>query len=134
MKKICLFMAAAICAFMVQAADYPYLVFTNSGGTTTIMNVENLTFNANGTSLEVSNADGTTSFTLTDLENMQFSKDGNISTAFENVLEANQAVEVFSVSGKNLGTYNSLIESVRILNSGAYVIKQGTNTQTIIIR
>ena len=134
MKRLCLFLAVMLTVCMAQAADYPYLVFTNTGGTTTILSVENLTLSVSGSTLQVTNADGTNSFALTDLTNMQFSKDGSTVTALENVLQADQAVEVFTVSGVRLGTYNSLAQAVKNLHSGAYIIKQNTNAQTIVVR
>lgn len=134
MKKIALFIVSVVYAFVLQAADYPYLVFTNTAGSTTVINVSNLTLNVSGSSLEVNNADGNTSFTLTDLANMQFSKDGSTVTAIDNVLVADKAVEVYSLLGVRLGTFNSLSEGVNALSAGVYVIKQNTNTQTIVIR
>ena len=35
MKKILVLVVAVVCAGIAQAADYPYLVFTNTAGTTT---------------------------------------------------------------------------------------------------
>lgn len=134
MKKIILSLAVLLSACMAQAADYPYLVFTNTGGTTTVLSVENLTLSVSGSTLQVTNADGTNSFTLTDLANMQFSKDGSTVSAIENVLQADKAVEVFTVSGVRLGTYSSLAEGIKSLNAGAYIIKQNTNAQTIVVR
>lgn len=134
MKKIVLFIVSVVYALVLQAADYPYLVFTNTAGSTTVINVSNLTLNVNGSSLEVNNIDGSTSFTLTDLANMQFSKDGSTVTAIDNVLVADKAVEVYSLLGMRLGTFNSLSEGVNTLSPDVYVIKQNTNTQTIVIR
>ena len=127
-------MAVALCAVIAQAADYPYLVFTNTGGTSTVMDVSDLTLAVSGSSLQVTNTDGTNSFTLTDLANMQFSKDGNTVSAMENVIDAGAAVEVFSMTGISLGHYNTLLEAVSATGTGAYVIKQGNNTQTIVLK
>ena len=134
MKRSLFFVAVVLCAVMTQAADYPYLVFTNTSGTSTVLCVSNLTFAVSGSSLQVKNADGTNSFTLTDLANMQFSKDGSVVSAIENVIDAGSAVEVFSMTGVRLGQYNSLLEAVSSTCTGAYVIKQGNNTQTIVLK
>ena len=133
-KKIALFIVSVVYAFVLQAADYPYLVFTNTAGTTTLLSVSNMTLNAIGTTLDVSNADGTTSFTLTDLANMQFSKDGSTVTALENVLDADKAVEVFSLSGMRLGSYENLMKAVTTLKSGVYVISDGKNSQKVVVK
>ena len=133
MKKILIFAVTVVCAVMAQAADYPYLVFTNTAGTTTVMNVSSLTMTVSGSSLQVTNSNGTETFALTDLASMQFSTDGS-TTTIEQVLEADLPVEVFSVAGVHLGSFGSLREAVRGLSAGAYVIKQGVNTQTVVVK
>lgn len=134
MKRSLFILVTVICAVMAQAADYPYLVFTNTAGTSTALSVSNMTLTVSGSSLSVTNADGTTAFVLTDLANMQFSVDGSTVSAIDHVLDAGQPVSVFSLNGISLGTFNSLTEGVKTLSTGAYVIKQGTNTQTIVIK
>ena len=134
MKRSLFVLATALCVMMAQAADYPYLVFTNTGGTTTVLGVANLTLTVSGNSLEVSNTEGTTTFVLTELANMQFSKDGSTILAVDQVLDAEQPVSVYSMTGVLLGTYNSLTEGVEALCAGAYVIKQGKNSQTIVVK
>ena len=97
MKKV--FLLLAVCtAMMAYASTYNYLVFTNTEGTNTIFNVKNLTLNVEGSDLQVTNADGTVSILLTALKSMQFLEDSIIS-AVENVLNADAAVQVYSVSG-----------------------------------
>ena len=134
MKRRLFILVTVICAVMAQAADYPYLVFTNTGGTTTVLGVTNMTLAVSGSNLSVTNADGTNTFVLTDLANMQFSVDGSTVSAIDHVLDAGQPVSVFSLTGISLGTFNSLTEGVKTLSTGPYVIKQGTNTQTIVIK
>lgn len=132
MKRSLFILVTVICAVMAQAADYTYLVFTNTGGTTTVLGVTNMTLAVSGSNLSVTNADGTTTFVLTELANMQFSVDGT--TGIENVLNGEQPVDIFSITGISLGTFNSLTEGAKALPVGAYVIKQGTNTQTIVVK
>ena len=133
MKKVLVLVVAVVCAGIAQAVDYPYLVFTNTAGTTTALTVSNMTLSVNGSELTVMNAEGTQAFTLTDLAAMQFSKDGEVS-AIENVIDGEKAVEVYSVTGVGLGSYGSLYEAAGVLPTGAYVIKQGGKSQTIVIR
>ena len=133
MKKILVLVVAVFCAGIAEAADYPYLVFTNTAGTTTALTVNNMTLTVNGSELTVTNAEGTQAFTLTDLAAMQFSQDGSI-TAIENVLYAEKAVDVYSVTGVGLGSFGSLYEAAVVLPTGAYVIKQGGKSQTIVVR
>lgn len=132
MKKV--FLLLAVCtAMMAHASTYNYLVFTNTEGTNTIFNVKNLTLNVEGSDLQVTNADGTVSILLTALKSMQFLEDSIIS-AVENVLNADAAVQVYSVSGSLLGSYGSLIEAAQTLDAGAYVISNGSVTQTIVVK
>lgn len=134
MKRSLFIWAVALYAITAHAADYPYLVFTNTSGTSTVLSVSDMTLAVSGSLLQVTNADGTNSFTLTDLANMQFSKDGSTVAAIENVIDAGSAVEVFSMTGISLGHYNTLLEAVSATGTGTYVIKQGNNTQTIVLK
>ena len=133
MKKILVLAVTVVFAVMAQAADYPYLVFTNTAGTTTSLSVSNMTLTVNGSELTVTNAEGTQAFTLTDLAAMQFSQDGSV-TAIENVIDGEKAVDVYSVTGVGLGSYGSLYEAAGVLPTGAYVMRQGGKSQTVVVR
>lgn len=132
MKKVFLLLAVCL-AMMTHASTYNYLVFTNTDGTNTVFSVANLWLNVDGSDLQVTNADGTVSILLTALKSMQFSEDSIIS-AVENVLNADAAVQVYSVSGSLLGSYGSLIEAAQTLDAGAYVVSNGSVTQTIVVK
>lgn len=132
MKKVFLLLAVCL-AMMTHASTYNYLVFTNTEGTNTVFSVANLWLNVDGSDLQVTNADGTVSILLTALKSMQFSEDGTVS-AVENILNADAPVQVFSVSGTSLGVYGSLMEAAQTLNAGAYVISNGSVTQTVVIK
>ena len=133
MKNFLVLAVTVVCAGIAQAADYPYLVFTNTAGTTTSLSVSNMTLTVNGSELTVTNAEGAQAFTLTDLAAMQFSTDGNVA-AVENVLDGEKSVEVYSVTGVSLGSFSNLHEAAGVLPTGAYVIKQGINTQTVVVK
>ena len=132
MKKVFLLLAVCL-AMMAHASTYNFLVFTNTEGTKTVFSVANLWLNVDGSDLQVTNADGTVSILLTALKSMQFLEDSIIS-AVENVLNADAAVQVYSVSGSLLGSYGSLIEAAQTLEAGAYVISNGSVTQTIVVK
>ena len=133
MKKIFTFLMALGGALLLDAADYPYLVFTNTSGTNVVLSVENLTFNVSGSTLQVSNAEGTTTFTLTDLASMQFSVDGS-TDGLEDVLNADLPVSVYSLTGVSLGTFDNLQQAVEGVDAGSYVISDGKNAQTIVVQ
>ena len=132
MKNV-FFLLAVCCSLVAHASTYNYLVFTNTVGTKTAFGVEGLTLNVDGTNLQVTNMDGTVDLILTDFVSMQFSNDNSI-TALEEVLNADAAVQVYSVSGALLGEYGSLMEAAQTLNAGAYVISNGSVTQTIVVK
>ena len=132
MKKV--FLLLAVCtAMMAHASTYNFLVFTNTEGTNTAFSVKDLTLKVDGSELLITNAEGTVSMLLTAMKSMQFSEDGTVS-AVENILNADTPVQVFSVSGTSLGVYSSLMEAAQTLNAGAYVISNGSVTQTIVVK
>ena len=134
MKRNVLLMAMMVCAMMTYADTYSYLVFTNNGGTITSFSVTNLTLTVSGSNLQVTNDEGTVNLVLTDLAAMQFSTSADTITAIENVFDADQPVQVFSISGISLGSFGSLLEAAQQLHAGAYVISDGKNAQKIVIR
>lgn len=132
MKKV--FLLLAVCtAMMAHASTYNFLVFTNTEGTKTAFSVKDLTLKVEGSDLLITNAEGTVSMLLTAMKSMQFSEDGTVS-AVENILNADTPFQVFSVSGTSLGVYSSLMEAAQTLNAGAYVISDGSVTQTIVVK
>lgn len=132
MKKV--FLLLAVCtAMMAHASTYNFLVFTNTEGTKTAFSVKDLTLKVEGSDLLITTAEGTVSMLLTAMKSMQFSEDGTVS-AVENILNADTPVQVFSVSGTSLGVYSSLMEAAQTLNAGAYVISNGSVTQTIVVK
>ena len=132
MKKV--FLLLAVCtAMMAHASTYNFLVFTNTEGTKTAFSVKDLMLNVEGSDLLITNAEGMVSMLLTAMKSMQFSKDGTVS-AIENILNADTPLQVFSVSGTSLGVYSSLMEAAQTLNAGAYVISNGSVTQTVVIK
>ena len=132
MKKIFLLLSVC-CAIFAHASTYNFLVFTNTEGTKTAFSVKDLTLKVEGSDLLITNAEGTVSMLLTAMKSMQFSKDGTVS-AIENILNADTPLQVFSVSGTSLGVYSSLMEAAQTLNAGAYVISNGSVTQTVVIK
>ena len=132
MKKVSLLFALGF-AMMAYASTYNYLVFTNQNGTTTAFSVNNLTLKVNGNELSVTNNDGTVNLVLTNLVSMQFSKDKTI-TSLENVINADEIVQVYSVTGASLGTYNSMVEAAKKLSAGTYILSNGKLSQTIVVK
>ena len=131
-KRIILLLALGV-AMITQANTYKYLVFTNQAGTTTAFAVSNLSLKVNSNDLQVTNDDGTVNLVLTELVAMQFSAD-KTTTGVENVLNADAPVQVYSVAGVSLGNYNSMVDAAKSLTAGTYIITNGNQSQTIIIK
>ena len=132
MKNLFLLLALGF-AMMAHAGTYNYLVFTNQSGTATSFAVRNLTLQVNDSDLQVTNDDGTVNLVLTDLASMEFSAD-KIVTGVEGVLNADTPVQVYSVTGASLGTYNSMVEAAKCLQAGTYVISNGDQSQKIVVK
>ena len=120
-------LAAAMLPAM--AGEYTYLVFTNTSGTTTALTATNLSATVSGSTLIVTNNDGTVNFTLTELANMQFSVNGETMSALENVLDGDKPVTAYSISGTALGTFGNLVQAAQQLDRGTYVIVQSGKSQ-----
>lgn len=132
MKNLFLLLALGF-AMMAHAGTYNYLVFTNQAGSTTAFAVNNLTLKVNGSDLQVTNDEGTISMVLTELASMEFSAD-KTATGVEGGLNADTLVQVYSVTGASLGTYSSMVEAAKSLQAGTYVISNGDQSQTIVVK
>jgi len=131
MKKSLFILMAVLSVGMAQAAGFSYLLFRNTAGTEVVFSVTNLTMTVYGNTLEVTNNEGSKSFVLTELASMQFAE--NVS-AIEDVMDADAPVRVISLSGVELGTYNSILDAVNTLPAGTYVISNGKNAQKIVVK
>ena len=132
MRKILLFVTLALCAVLSRAGEYDCLVFTSTAGTTTVMQLTGLTMTVSGSALQVTNTVDNVSFQLTDLASMRFDV-SEVLMALDNVLEADRPVQVFTPAGVAVGSFCSLRTAVSSLDKGAYVITDGTHSQTVIL-
>lgn len=132
MKNILLLLVLC-CSMMAHASVFCYLEFTNQSGVTTSLTVTNLTMKVAGSELEVTNDEGTVAFVLTELATMQFAAD-KTTTDIDNVLNGDAPVEVYTMTGVQVGTYGSLLEASKSLNAGGYILSNGTQSQTIVIK
>ena len=133
MRKILLIALLAAGLLPAMAGEYGYLVFTNTSGTTTALTVSNLSATVSGSTLVVTNDDGTVNFTLTELASMQFSATTPV-TALENILTGDQPVQVYSIGGTSLGTFDNLVQATQQLDRGTYVIVQTGKSQKLVVK
>lgn len=132
MKKIIL-MFLLVCAGMVQAGEYAFLVFTNTAGTQTALKVTNLTMKVNGAQLDVTNEDGTVNFSLTELASMQFRTESGEWADVENVLDGDGPVCVFTILGSSLGEFDNMVQAASKLAHGIYIVTDGKRSVKINI-
>ena len=132
-KRGVMLCVVAVLAIAANAGTYKYLEFTNISGTKTVFNVANLTINVSGNDLKVTNSDGTVDLALVDLASMQFLTT-NTPTAVDNILNADAEIHVSTITGASLGTYSSLMEAAKNLQSGTYVISNGSQSQSIVVK
>lgn len=133
MRKIVLIALLAVAMLPAMAGEYGYLVFTNTSGTSTTLTVNNLSATVSGSTLVVTNDDCTVNFTLTELASMKFSTTGS-ETALENVIDGDRPVQVYSLGGMSFGSFDNLVQAALQLGAGTYVISNGKNAQTIVIK
>ena len=134
MRKMLIIALLAAAMLPAMAGEYTYLVFTNTSGTTTALTATNLSATVSGSTLIVTNNDGTVNFTLTELANMQFSLNGETMSALENVLDGDKPVTAYSISGTALGTFGNLVQAAQQLDRGTYVIVQSGKSQKLVVR
>lgn len=133
-KRGVMLCVVAVLAIAANAGTYKYLEFTNISGTKTVFDVANLTLTVSGNNLLVTNSEGTVNMTLVDLASMQFSTINDTPTAVDNILNADAEIQVSTITGVSLGTYSSLVEVCQSLSAGVYVISNGTQSQSIVVK
>jgi len=131
MKRILLTVLCVIGMTTAKAYDYTYLVFQTTEGTSSAIDVNDLTITINGSSLIVTNNSGTQSFTLSDLSKMYFSSTAGISDVSS---DSNQDVEIYTPSGMFLGKFENLPSAQKQLEKGIYIVKTSSKTTKITIR
>lgn len=135
MKKTLLIIAAAAVVETAQAYDYPYLTLQKSDGTEQSVAVEQLKLTFSDGQMVLSNSDGTTTISLSDLSKMYFSTSATagISTQISEVSD-DSPVEVYTLSGMGLGSFESVAEAKKQLKAGIYVMKSKTRTLKITVK
>lgn len=134
MKKLMMTLLTVMLAVGAQAYDYPYLTFENADGSQSSVSVESLTLTVSGNQIVAVGADGTHAFPLASLGKMFFSKEAAQTTGITTVNDAASPVEVFSVAGVSLGTFQSAGEAQSQLKPGVYVVKQGKRTLKTVVK
>ena len=135
MKNILILILAFTTSLMTYANDYTYnyLVFTTQDGTEKAIAVENLKLSFVNGQLVVDNGVESQTYSLTSLSKMFFSE-STVDGIVETVINGNEVVDVFTVSGIWMGKFENVDDAKKSLQRGVYVLKQGKTTSKIAIK
>ncbi|MBQ3698571.1 MAG: hypothetical protein II886_01530 [Prevotella sp.] len=124
MKKLLLAVLLMAATLSAKAADYPYLVFVTTDGTSTSVSVSSsLSITISGTTLTA----GSRSFTLSNLSKMYFSAT-EVSTGIKAITQAelDEVTAVYDLNGKEIGKSQ--------MQKGVYIIKSKNGTYKIAVK
>ena len=131
MKKIIIMACLmALTSITLQAADYQYLVFTLTDGTTQSITAQDLTLTFTGGNLTAQSGTESLTIPLTSLTKMAFSNDGSttgISTISSDGIQTDADAEVYDLNGRR-------IPSNTTLRRGIYIIKRNGQTTKVQVK
>lgn len=130
MKKIILITMLAILTTGMRAAQYDYLVFTLTDGTTKTVAASNLTISfSDGNLIAASGSETLATLSLAQLTQMEFSTDDptGITTLSTNTLTTDEATAIYDMNGRQIHTGTSL-------KNGMYIVKTKSRTVKVYIR
>lgn len=135
MKNILILILTFTTSLMTYANDYTYnyLVFTTQDGTEKAIAVESLKLSFVNGQLVVDNGVESQTYSLTSLSKMFFSEN-TVDGIVETVINGNEDVDVFTVSGIWMGKFENVDDAKKSLQRGVYVLKQGKTTSKIAIK
>ena len=91
-------MLIALVAFCASAETYSYLKFTKTNGSTVTCSVEGIKVTYSGSNITVTNAEGTTTIALADVQNMYFSNEAGGSDFLNGDVNKDGAVNIADVT------------------------------------
>lgn len=130
MKKIILITMLAILTTGMRAAQYDYLVFTLTDGTTKTVAASNLTISfSDGNLIAASGSETLATLSLAQLTQMEFSTDDptGITTLSTNTLTTDEATAIYDMNGRQIPTGTSL-------RSGMYIVKTKSRTIKVYVK
>ena len=130
MKKIILITMLGILTTGIRAAQYDYLVFTLTDGTTKTVAAANLTISFSDENLiAASGSETLATLPLAQLMQMEFSTDDptGITTLSTNTLTTDEATIIYDMNGRQIPAGTSL-------RSGMYIVKTKSRTVKVYIK
>ena len=130
MKKTIILALLCVFAMTTRAADYTYLVFTLSDGSTKAVTASNLNISFTGGNLVATNGSETlATLPLASLSSMEFSNDGTtgISQISADQLITDANTVIYDINGRQMPQGVSLPK-------GIYILKNNNRTLKVTIR
>ncbi len=133
MRKIFCYMAALLAANLAGIAyGNGYLTFEEANGNTQSIAAESLTITFDGGTLLARNGNTELSIPLDDLAKMYFTSDATAITTAK--ASASGTVKAYTLSGIQVGEFESAEQAKETLPSGFYLLKTGSSTEKTIIK
>ncbi len=133
MKKLLLSLML-MTGMSASAYDYPYLAFQTSDGAIQTVSVESLSLSISDGKLVATNGSGSVEFELTNLSTMYFTETENIVDGIKQVETTTGEVQVFTLAGVSMGTFESLSQVRSTLKNGVYVVKSNGKSYKMNIK
>lgn len=131
MRKKLLVLALLAGTLSAQADEYPYLIFETADGGRTPVEVESLTIQIVDGNLVA----GGKTFSLASLSRMFFALTPDATSGIEDLRATEDgAVEVYSLNGVSLGSYENVSAAKQSLQRGIYVVKNGSGTFKVAVK
>ncbi len=135
MKKTFIAFMATLGVLTAQADDFEYITFQTTDGTKVSMTSTSLVITFENGNMIVSNVIENQTFALSDLSKMYFSDETESSGIDETTLsEDSEPVEVFTLTGISLGSFDNLKQARTTLQHGIYVVKSQRQTFKIAVK
>lgn len=115
----------------VMAADYDFLIFEFTDGSTVMLPAENLQLSVEKSAIEATSAETSASIPLSKLSKFYFGQD-KTSVSFV-VVNPTDAIDVYNLAGVSLGRYESVEALREAVPAGVYVLKTNGATFKIMI-
>ena len=127
-KKILILTILTALTITLKAADYNYLVFTLTDGTTQSITASNLTFQFADGNLTATSGSQTLTIALTSLAKMEFSNDGttDIHIVDRSALAIDENADIYDLQGRKVTREQ--------MKRGVYVIKTKNGTHKVNVR
>lgn len=133
MKKIFLIFSLIIMSLASNAAEYSYLAIQKTDGTSIVVKSDGLRFFVKDGTLTIAHENEKQTLNLAELTSMRFATE---SSGIESlVIGSDIAVEIYSISGAHIGSYDNFNEAITRINTrGIYLFKTERGTAKIHIQ